>query len=108
MQWGGNQAKINIEKIAEKTGADAGFTLSVSVSKGTYLLIGTSVGRASENNPGDFTSTGDAISCISLSDGGSVRTYVFIQETAKDQEISITKATGAGYVQAKAEIYKIM
>ena len=109
--WGG-KAEINITKIAEKTGSDSSYTLSASVSKGTYILVGSSVGRGGENRPGDFTSTGDQISAIALFGGydgqGASRTFVFIQDVAEDQDISITKLGGSGYVSAKAEIYKIL
>lgn len=109
---GGEKTEISISKIAEKTGSDGSFTLSASVSKGTYILVGSSVGRRTENNPGNFTSTGEKISAIGLgggSDSGAAsRTYVFVQEVSGEQSISITKTGGSGYTSSKAEIYKIL
>ena len=109
---GGGKSEISITKVAEKSGSDSSFTLTASVSKGTYILIGSSIGRGGEDNPGNFTSTGKQISAIRLKGGpdnqGSSRTYVFVQDVAGDQDISITKLGGVGYASAKAEIYKIL
>lgn len=109
---GGGKSEISITKVVEKSGNDSSFTLTASVSKGTYILIGSSIGRGGEDNPGNFTSTGKQISAIRLKGGydnqGSSRTYVFVQDVAGDQDISITKLGGGGYVSAKAEIYKIL
>lgn len=109
---GEEKTAISITKVTEKTGSDPSFTLTASVSKGTYILVGSSVGRGGEDNPGNFTSTGKQISAIRLKGGydnqGSSRTYVFVQDVAGDQDISITKLSGGGYVSAKAEIYKIL
>ena len=75
-------------------------------------MIGSSIGRGGDDNPGDFTSTGKQISAIRLKGGydnqGSSRTYVFVQDVAGVQDISITKFGGRGYSSAKAEIYKIL
>ena len=77
-----------------------------------YILVGSSVGRGGENRPGDFSSTGEKISGISLLGGydnqGASRTYVFVQEVSGEQSISITKTNGNGYTSSKAEIYKIL
>lgn len=109
---GGGKTSINITKVAEKSGGDSSFTLTASVSKGMYIFVGSSVGRGGEDNPGNFTSTGELISAIRLKGGydgqGSSRTYVFVQYVAEDQDISITKLGGNGYVSAKAEIYKVL
>lgn len=104
----GGKTSINITKVAEKSGSDSSFTLTASVSKGTYILVGSSVGRIDENNPGNFASTGKLISAIHLNGQGASRAYVFIQDVTGDQVISITKYGGAGYVSAKAEIYKVL
>ena len=108
----GGKTEISISKIAEKTGSDGSFTLSASVSKGTYILVGSSVGRGGDNNPGNFNSTGDKISEIALKGGydnqGASRTFVFVQEVTGEQNITITKNGGSGYTSSKAEIYKII